>query len=80
MAIILGLIRFLILGMLAMVSFVFLRMLIVAGVFAAFLTWVHLIIISGVGCIVFAALYEVLGASHIGWIWAGAIAAGLLVG
>jgi len=84
MTIILGIFSIFAMGILVTMSVVFLRVLLIAGAFAAFLIWVHLIVIgiisTGVGAIIFAALFEMLGSSNAGWAWAGAISAGLLTG
>ena len=80
MAIVLGIASVLIVIMTVLA----IRVLLYAGVFVLFLVWLQLIVIgtisAGVGAIVFALLYQVLGAENAGFVWAGALAVGLMVG
>ena len=80
MAIVLGIASVLIVIMTVLA----IRVLLYAGVFVLFLVWLQLIVIgiisTGVGGIAFALLYQVLGAGNAGFVWAGALAAGLMVG
>jgi hypothetical protein len=80
MAIVLGIASVLIVIMTVLA----IRVLLYAGVFVLFLVWLQLIVIgiisAGVGAIVFALLYQVLGAGNAGFVWAGALAVGLMVG
>ncbi len=80
MAIVLGIASVLIVIMTVLA----IRVLLYAGVFVLFLVWLQLIVIgiisTGVGGIAFALLYQVLGAENAGFVWAGALAVGLMVG
>lgn len=80
MAIVLGIASVL----LVVMTVLAIRVLIYAGIFVLFLVWLWLIVIgiisAGVGAIAFALLYQVLGADNAGFVWAGALAAGLMVG
>ena len=80
MAIVLGIASVLIVIMTVLA----IRVLLYAGVFVLFLVWLQLIVIgiisTGVGAIAFALLYQVLGAENAGFVWAGALAVGLMVG
>ena len=80
MAIILGIASVLIIVMMLFA----IRIMLYAGVFVLFLIWLWLIVIgiisAGVGAVVFALLYQFLGADNAGFVWAGALAVGLMVG
>ena len=80
MAIVLGIASVLIVIMTVLA----IRVLLYAGVFVLFLVWLQLIVIgiisAGVGAIAFALLYQFLGAENAGFVWAGAIAVGLMTG
>ena len=80
MAIVLGIASVL----LVVIMVLAIRVLLYAGIFVLFLVWLWLIVIgiisAGVGAIAFALLYQVLGADNAGFVWAGAIAAGLIAG
>ena len=60
------------------------RAMLYVGLLVAFFVWLHLIVIgvisTCVGAITIALLYEILGPGNTGFIWAGALAAGLLSG
>ena len=80
MAIVLGIVSVLIVVM----TILAIRVLLYAGVFVLFLVWLQLVVIgilsTGAGAVAFALLYHVLGADNAGFVWAGAIAVGLMVG
>jgi len=80
MAIVLGIASVLIVIMTVLA----IRVLLYAGVFVLFLVWLQLIVIgiisAGVGAIAFALLYQFVGADNAGFVWAGALAVGLMVG
>ena len=80
MAIVLGIVSVLIVVM----TILAIRVLLYAGVFVFFLVWLRLVVIgilsAGAGAVAFALLYQVLGADNAGFVWAGAIAVGLMVG
>lgn len=80
MAIVLGIVSVLIVVM----TILAIRVLLYAGVFVLFLVWLQLVVIgilsTGAGAAAFALLYQVLGADNAGFVWAGAIAVGLMVG
>lgn len=80
MAIVLGIASVL----LVVMTVLAIRVLIYAGILVLFLVWLWLIVIgiisAGVGAIAFALLYQVLGADNAGFVWAGALAAGLMLG
>ena len=80
MAIVLGIVSVLI----VVITILAIRVLLYAGIFVLFLVWLQLIVIgiltAGVGAVAFALLYQVLGADNAGFVWAGAIAVGLMVG
>lgn len=60
------------------------RVLFYAFIVVLILVWLQLVVIgiisAGVGAIAFALLYQVLGADSAGFVWAGALAAGMIVG
>jgi hypothetical protein len=80
MAIVLGIASVLIVIMTVLA----IRVLLYVGIFVLFLVRMQLIVIgiisTGVGAIAFALLYQVLGAENAGFVWAGALAVGLMVG
>ena len=80
MAIVLGIVSVVIVVMMVLA----IRALLYTGICILFLVWMWLIVIgiisAGVGAIAFALLYQLLGADNVGFIWAGALAAGLVVG
>lgn len=80
MAVVLGIVSVLIVVM----TILAIRILLYAGIFVLFLVWLQLIVIgilsTGAGAAAFALLYQVLGADNAGFVWAGAIAVGLMVG
>ena len=80
MAIVLGIASVLIVIMTVLA----IRVLLYACVFVLFLVWLQLIVIgiisAGVGAIAFALLYQFVGADNAGFVWAGALAVGLMVG
>ena len=80
MAIVLGILSVLIVVM----TILAIRVLLYAGIFVLFLVWLQLVVIgilsAGAGAVAFALLYQVLGADNAGFVWAGAIAVGLMVG
>ena len=80
MAIVLGIVSVLIVVM----TILAIRVLLYAGIFVLFLVWLQLVVIgilsTGAGAVAFALLYQVLGVDNAGFVWAGAIAVGLMVG
>lgn len=80
MAIVLGIASVLIFVIMTLVV----RAMLYVGLLVALFVWLHLIVIgiisTGVGAIAFALLYEILGAGNTGFVWAGALAAGLVTG
>lgn len=80
MAIVLGIAS----ALIVLMTVLAIRMLLYAGIVVLFLVWLQLVVIGIIsawgGAIAFALLYQVLGADNVGFVWVGALAAGMVVG